>query len=406
MGNINNTPKFEHGDIYLQLDRPYCTSGKEMTGTIHLNLTQPFPGASLDIIIEGIERVYWRCNRTSRRHIEKNELIHQLFTIHTFRNGIVNPGQYSFPFNLVIPPNLSATCFRISSKLPDATILYSIKAKLEPNPEYKIKEMSFKSELLMRDPIYGIKENIQSELQETIPGCLCSCSSNPIKFSVQLEKDWYYSDETLVVKWSIDNSQSQKRVANVEVKLRQRFHLKDKADYRDNTEFIKYSELFEGIGAGQSTGEYSRHAEIDLSQISGFPEKEGIEDAKNNSGGQLQPLQPTTHSELIHIEYLLFVRPVFNSAFTHLPFCILEVKIRDREIDQYTMIQPPEGWNPVLINEVQLGVPVGGNERIEEDLNLIERDDESEEAPIHEPAPARSHDEEDEARIPLLLQNH
>lgn len=118
MGNIDSRARFQHGHIFLQTDHPYAIAGDNMTGNIYLDLTQPYPAVSLDIIVKGEERCRWteRKTRTVRdsdgksktetyyvHHSGGREVIHQRFTIYVFQNQVAMPGQYTFPFNIAIP---------------------------------------------------------------------------------------------------------------------------------------------------------------------------------------------------------------------------------------------------------------------------------------------------------------
>lgn len=52
-------PKFEHGVIVLVADKDYYYSGQEVTGKIHLQMSQPYPASSLELVVKGLEKVYW-----------------------------------------------------------------------------------------------------------------------------------------------------------------------------------------------------------------------------------------------------------------------------------------------------------------------------------------------------------
>ena len=50
MGSIDSRAQFHHGQIFLQTDHSYAIVGNNVTGNVYLNLSQPYPAVSLDII--------------------------------------------------------------------------------------------------------------------------------------------------------------------------------------------------------------------------------------------------------------------------------------------------------------------------------------------------------------------
>lgn len=49
MGNSHEKGKYQWGYIILQLDGPFCYSGGELSGTVHLKLDAMYPAAQIDI---------------------------------------------------------------------------------------------------------------------------------------------------------------------------------------------------------------------------------------------------------------------------------------------------------------------------------------------------------------------
>lgn len=180
MGNIDSRARFDHGHMFMQTDHPYCISGENMTGNIYLDLTQPYPGVSLDIIVKGDEQCKWteRKTRTVRDgegksrtetyyvyHHGSREVIHQRFTIHVFPNQVAMPGQYAFPFNIAIPYGCPSSAYFTGTESAVASIRYSIKAVLQPNVIVHIREMSYKQSLIVREKPPHIEENVYSSAE-------------------------------------------------------------------------------------------------------------------------------------------------------------------------------------------------------------------------------------------------
>lgn len=59
MGSSTSKMKFEHGHLYLKLDKEYFVAGETVTGTVYIDLTQAYPAQSLDITIKGKEKTKW-----------------------------------------------------------------------------------------------------------------------------------------------------------------------------------------------------------------------------------------------------------------------------------------------------------------------------------------------------------
>lgn len=209
MGNIDGRSKFEHGHIYLQLDFPYSISGENTTGNIYLELGQPFPAVSLDIEMKGEEKCKWTETKTRtitrdgksetetyyEYHHGHREVIHQRFTIFTFNQGVALPGQYTFPFNIVVPYGCPSSAMYSGSDSAIASIKYSIKVVLQPNVTTRIREMKFKQTLIVREKPQNVGENLFSSISMNINSCCCCCSKGNASLETNFEKDAYTSQE-------------------------------------------------------------------------------------------------------------------------------------------------------------------------------------------------------------------
>jgi hypothetical protein len=74
----------------------------------------------------------------------------QNYQIHVFENGAALPGQYVFPFKLTLPKNCPSTIDWRGPMDAFANVHYTITATLFPSPKVKIKPMSFKQALVVR----------------------------------------------------------------------------------------------------------------------------------------------------------------------------------------------------------------------------------------------------------------
>jgi hypothetical protein len=86
--------KFEHGHIILQLDKDFYLSGHDVTGSIHINLTESFPSESLTIHIKGKEKCKWESGSGKDRsyHHSDRKIINHRVQIFSFNDGIAYAG--------------------------------------------------------------------------------------------------------------------------------------------------------------------------------------------------------------------------------------------------------------------------------------------------------------------------
>ena len=66
MGSIDSRAQFLHGQIFLQTDHSYAIVGDNLTGNIYLNLSQPYPAISLNIVIKGDEKMTMGRNKNKK----------------------------------------------------------------------------------------------------------------------------------------------------------------------------------------------------------------------------------------------------------------------------------------------------------------------------------------------------
>ena len=188
MGKIDSRARFEHGHIYIQPDHPYAVSGENMTGNIYMELSQPYPAVSLDIIIKGDEHCKWTERKTrSVRDSEGNsrtetyyvyhsghrQIVHQRFTIFIFQNQVALPGQYTFPFSVSIPYGCPSSAYFTGTESAVASVKYHITTNLQPNPSVRIRQMSFKQPLIVREMPAHVEDNVFSSSELDVKSCCC-----------------------------------------------------------------------------------------------------------------------------------------------------------------------------------------------------------------------------------------
>ena len=123
MGNIDSKYTFEHGNVYLQTDKPYFVAGEQITGNIYLNLSMGFPAASLEIEVKGKEKCKWVTRENKKVndggnertefvdvwHKNETKVITYKVPVYYFPGGMAPAGQYTFPFSFALPSNIPAS---------------------------------------------------------------------------------------------------------------------------------------------------------------------------------------------------------------------------------------------------------------------------------------------------------
>ena len=62
MGALSQTnSKFDGGQIFVKLDRPYYYPGNQVFGKVYISCQKMVPAKNLEILIKGKEKVEWEC---------------------------------------------------------------------------------------------------------------------------------------------------------------------------------------------------------------------------------------------------------------------------------------------------------------------------------------------------------
>ncbi|CAI2371263.1 unnamed protein product [Moneuplotes crassus] len=367
MGNINDRPRFEHGDIYLELHLPYAVSGERFTGNVHINLSQPYPVKALDIGIKGKEKIRWDRRRTTTDTFEtervwkSDEPIFKIFEIYQFEDAVALPGQYTIPFSILIPNGLPSSVYYSGRSNSKAVIDYSIKAIMRQPKGTMAKEMSFKSSLTMLEEPPHISQSISDSVEAPImSGCGC-VNNGTVKFRVRFPKDSYAINEVCNLQCSVDNSQCNLPVQSIRVKIKQYVNLRGPLWHTLDRSYTKLEKDCDGVEANQSTGEFGRNISIDLSSIPGTINEgifHGIVTDLDEERELTEYIQPSTNGKYTTISYILSVKLIYNVECGEAPGCEIPLYIHAAKLPPQNLIQAPEGWNPVILGDEQYGLPV------------------------------------------------
>jgi hypothetical protein len=97
----------------IQTERDYYVSGRLITGKVHVHLSEDFPAMSLSLELKGEEYIYWiseSLQDPSDSHTCRKTIISETLPLYKFKEGVLERGQYSFPFEVNLPDNCPSSC--------------------------------------------------------------------------------------------------------------------------------------------------------------------------------------------------------------------------------------------------------------------------------------------------------
>ena len=161
----------------MKCERPVYYPGNQVNGKIYLRVEQPMNAAKLDIQVQGSEKVYYVTHHTkkkkrsktkpsggkgknkkkkktvhyTKKHNMGNKLINFCSQLYEFA-GPLNPGDYSFAFDFILPANLPASMmvwFPQEKHHAKAAVKYNIEATVT-NHDHSV--LKFETLLLIQEP--------------------------------------------------------------------------------------------------------------------------------------------------------------------------------------------------------------------------------------------------------------
>ncbi|CAI2372112.1 unnamed protein product [Moneuplotes crassus] len=392
MGITDSRSEFEAGHIILQTTKPYYAPGEEVTGNIYISLQNPFPGSNLQLVLKGKEDVGWtvrkkRGKHSYTKHIEdKVEIVNFTAPIYTFMGGSVMPGQYSFPFKIVLPVDIPSNCFYTNkaSQRSHGKVKYKLKAVLKSNDD-KMKDMNFKQTLIIRQQPDIVPMSSAADYSDQVKTCCCCCSSGVVTIQSQTDKTAYTPTETVKIIGNIDNSKCKRDIKKVKVQLVQSVQLNARRkkrnllnlldssedhlfnntndqDRRYNNTYVVLEKEYPGIPQGQSTKGENQFMELPLREYGNKMDreefKEQIEGRDDHAMGE--GVQPTSTGRLIKITYELKIFADYDicCGCCTRPETAISVFISPPKLPSYQALEAPPNWNPQVFDSKNFADPV------------------------------------------------
>jgi len=348
---MGNLPHSTFGNIYLKTANPFYYAGETITGEVYLSLLEAFPGNTISLKIKGKEECRWEetetiwqdnpnGTRTSRvetiEHKGHNAFYRHKFPIFVFNYENIAPGQYCFPFSMVMGNHLPGTFYEKDHKF-SATIKYKIKVELSPHHHNKqsVKDLKYTQELILREPIknqmmYNVP--IENSINATT---WCCMSQGVSKIKCFFEKNNYCPGELANMISEIDNSQCDLPVRHVNIRLLMNIRLKANHGKEHNISETMNSYDLPGIGPHDT-------ALAERRKIAGIY----LTNQVRNRG-----LQPSTSGSLIRCEYFLSVKTVLDgvTCCSADPEVRIPLTIFAPPLMNFNQVQVPENWKPQVM---------------------------------------------------------
>ena len=170
------------------------------------------------------EEEYIEAAEPTRKIQEEKEIFKYKKIIKITNEEYLNPGKYSFPFELELPENIPGSFLYIEKRKACIEIAYSLKVKLN---KVMLKEV-IPIVIRQRESTFNYKRN--NEYQKSILGCCCD--NNIGKIKVSTANKYYLSNEEVELNIIIDNTKNDILGSPIQVELFQRIILFPKDKYK------------------------------------------------------------------------------------------------------------------------------------------------------------------------------
>jgi len=243
--------------FFIQSDKQLYHPRDTVTGNIHMNIVELFPGTKLCLKFTGKQQIsYLRVvsagqgKTRSYAVSEAKNLIAQIADVYTWSSEVM-VGQYTIPFSFLLPPGIPAS-FNQTGKGYCAYVIYKIEAFLQPTIE-KDPKLKYKQAFVVKDiPLPEYSKLILKDESFVVwggPVCYKCYNKGNIIIKTNFDKDSYTPGEFLKVDIQIDNSQSQVKCGRLFFYLKHKITLKAKGTTWDNEVALNHKE-FPAIEAG------------------------------------------------------------------------------------------------------------------------------------------------------------
>jgi len=235
--------------INLQLNQWSYTGGDGVSGVVHLNCVVPFEARGVLVKVKGYELAEWEELRT-RQIQEGDQTRTETYTevireskeffcdhINVYpHSGIVQQGEYHFPFQYQLPPTLPGTFYEKGHGYR-AEIIYFAKAKLDVKFKHDLKH---KVNFVVNEKFDKMLQPSYAENSKTF-----MFTKGRLIAKVWLDKNCYFPGNTVIAKLEANNT-SVKPTNSLKVRVYKRIQLKAHHHHYDKVVEI-YHQSYKGF---------------------------------------------------------------------------------------------------------------------------------------------------------------
>lgn len=329
--------------IYLDLDQPYVVSGQVLTGHIYLNINSPngFQSRGIFIELEGDEEVRFEEEITD--HVDRDgdgdTMEKRIVVRHTKREFIdmkiplimyselLMPGQYTYPFSIMIPHGLPGTFFESDTKMGReyrCQIRYKLECECDSGG-FLSRDIKYEKPIVMlENALAGIEQPI---VEHTATVMFCCCvPKGDVYIKATFDKNAYRPSENAFIVVDVRN-ESESEVDAINAKLMRRLIMRADGNQMSHTELMREVTI-PGVPAGET------REQLRVSLPMSY---------ENLRGTDYDEVRPGANSQLINCNYYIEVEcsvPMAPDISLHLPITIYAAA------PEYFQPVAPPGWSP------------------------------------------------------------
>ncbi|MDR3737148.1 MAG: hypothetical protein P4L10_16650 [Acidobacteriaceae bacterium] len=341
----------------MQTNQPYYSPHSMVDGAVYIDVYRPISASSLNLRLKGTERVKWEelkqagqnpgakadaNNITEKIHdkIENFRLEVPLFQI----GGMLNPGQYQYPFAFQLPDHLPGT-FNVTHLDHQGRVRYSLTAVLFTGSRDPIK---YRSELVVRQVPNVANYNAPVNSEQSV--CVCCVSKGRCRLECCFQSDCYQPGQDAVLMCKADNKLCSVAVKCFNVSLLQHITFRTKLGKHSEVTRMVTQSSFPGVAAGADNLSSPQLMTLKLEDPSASKE-----------AGKLS-LQPNVYGQLVDCRYDLEVRPTFDapcSCCARVPVSTIPLHIYAPQLPNWITAMPT-GFRPTVYDIHQIVIPLPG----------------------------------------------
>jgi len=201
-------------------------AGQEVSGQIHISLSEPKKLSAVRLELWGEGKVHWREVKNVQRRGSDGNMRSERETFHRrnnesyvnqeavlFRGEILGVGDHLFPFSLFLPPNLPS-----SFEGEHGSVRYYVQAVIVRSWLWNHRTRQIFTVNSILDLNHYSGSTVGGETRNSKNFCCFCCKSGPLSVVLLTERSGYVPGEYIVFSAEVDN-QSDKEMTNTTVQL-------------------------------------------------------------------------------------------------------------------------------------------------------------------------------------------